>query len=282
MKKINAKQLEWIEELKCERLTLNPDNEDAILSFDNKWDSLVNHLHNNAWKEDSENDSAHYLVKSKNNEVLLYFSLRCGLLYDDMLVGDRVEMCRAYAKEISMTTDIENKIKNYQLDNSWSDKELKQKLDELYLKLRYQRKVAKTDASMNESAQIRVVLDTMPAIELKHFCKNDNYSGFDKELFKSYKLGEIIFWFKILPLVEDIFKKVGGKYIYLFAADEDENRTLTNHYKTRLKFSDQCEWGVNKPTYSNLCSFLCLSLVDAHKHKEYLMTNFNVSEEEVI
>lgn len=282
MKAINAKQLEWLESLRCERLTDNPDNEDAILAFENKCDSLANHLHNDAWKEDTDNDSAHYLVKSEENEVLLYFSLRCGLLYDDMLVGDRVDMCRAYAKEISMTEDISNKIKNYQLDNSWSDRELQQKMDELYHKLRLQRKVERTDALMKESAQIRVVLDTMPAIELKHFCKNEHYDGFDKELFRSYKLGEIIFWFKILPLVEDIFRMIGGKYIYLFAADEDENRTLTNHYKTRLKFSDQFEWGVNKPTYSNQCSFLCLSMADAHKYKAKLIDNFNLSEEEVI
>lgn len=282
MKRINAKQLEWIEGLRCERLTHNPDNEEIILSFDNQWDSLVKHLHEDAWREDTENDSVHYLVKSKENEVLLYFSLRCGLLYDDMLVDDRVDMCRAYAGEILMTEDIKKKIKEYQIDNSLSDKELNEKLDKLYHKLRYQRKVVKTDAQVKESAQIRVVLDTIPAIELKHFCKNEHYAGFDKELFRSYKLGEVIFWFKILPLVEEIFKMIGGKYIYLFAADEDENRTLTNHYKTRLKFSDQSEWGVNKPTYSNLCRFLCLSMEDALKHKTHLIDNFNLSEEEVI
>lgn len=282
MDAINAKQLEWIEGLRCERLSDNPDNEDIILSFANKWDSLVKHLHEDAWREDTENDSVHYLVKSKENEVLLYFSLRCGLLYDDMLVGDRVDMCRAHAGEIPMSEDIEKKIKDYQIDNSLSDKELYRKLNELYEKLRLQRKVVRTDAQIKESAQIRVVLDTIPAIELKHFCKNDNYTGFDKELFQSYKLGEIVFWFKILPLLEDIFKMIGGKYIYLFAADEDENRALTNHYITRFKFSDQSEWGVNKPTYSNLCRFLCLSMADALKYREELENNFNVPKEGAI
>ena len=33
MKRINTKQLEWIDGWRCERLTLNPENEDIILSF---------------------------------------------------------------------------------------------------------------------------------------------------------------------------------------------------------------------------------------------------------
>lgn len=282
MNAINAEQLEWIEELRCERLSANPDNEDLILSFGNKWESLVNHLHEKAWKEDFHNDSAHYLVKSKENEVLFYFSLTCGLLYDDVLDNDKEEMCRAYAGEISMTEDMNKKIKVYQIDNSLSDNELNKKLDELYHKLRMQRKILKTDASVKESVQKKVVLDTVPAIELKHFCKNDHYTGFNKELFNSYRLGEIVFWFKILPLVENIFKMIGGKYIYLFAADEDENRTLTNHYKTRLKFDDQVELGVNKPVYNNLCVFLCLKMADALKYKEDLIANFNIPKEELI
>lgn len=44
MNAINAEQLKWIEGLRCERLSANPDNEDLILSFGNKWESLVNHL----------------------------------------------------------------------------------------------------------------------------------------------------------------------------------------------------------------------------------------------
>ena len=214
--------------------------------------------------------------------MLFYFSLTCGLLYDDVLDDDKVEMCRAYAGEISMTEDLDRKIKEYQIDNSLSDNELDKKLNELYHKLRMQRKILKTDALVKESVHKKVVLDTVPAIELKHFCKNDYYTGFNKELFNSYRLGEIVFWFKILPLVENIFEMIGGKYIYLFAVDEDENRTLTNHYKTRLKFDDQVELGVNKPAYNNLCVFLCLKMADALKYKEDLIASFNISNEGLI
>ena len=282
MREINAKQLEWIENLKCERLSDDPINEDIIFYFHNKRESLVNHLHERAINEETDNTSAYYLVKSPDDEVLLYFSLRCGLLYEDALTGDMVDMCKAYAKEIPMTEELEQKIKDFQIDNSLSNQELDRKLNENYEKLKYQEKVTRTDVALNESAKIKVVLNTMPAIELGHFCKNEHYKEFDKELFNSYRLGEIIFWFKILPLIEEVFKKIGGQFIYLFAADEDENRTLTNHYKTRLKFDDQTEWGVNKPAYDNSCRFLCLRMAEALEYKKTLISNFNVSEEDII
>ena len=171
MREINAKQLEWIENLKCERLSDNPINEDIILSFHNKWESLVNHLHERAINEETDNTSAYYLVKSPDDEVLLYFSLRCGLLYEDALTGDMVDMCKAYAKEIPMTEELEQKIKDFQIDNSLSDQELDRKLNENYEKLKYQEKVTRTDVALNESAKIKVVLNTMPALSWGIFVK---------------------------------------------------------------------------------------------------------------
>lgn len=282
MSAINDEQCKWIESLTCERLSDNFDNQDVILDFDNKYDTLVSHLHENAIKEDENNSGAYYLVKSKDCKALFYFSLRCGLLYEDVLNSDLVDICKANAGEILMTEELEEKIKNYQIDNSLSNKQLKIKLADLYNKLKKQKKAKRADDSIEQTAQIRLVLDTIPAIELQYFCKNEAYDGFDEEFFKSRTLGEIIFWFKIFPIIEGITKMVGCKYIYLFAADDSENRNLTNYYKTKLKFDDQSEWGVNKPANNNSCIFLCLNIAEARKYRDELKDKFNTSENDDI
>ena len=96
MSAINDEQCKWIESLTCERLSDNFDNQDVIIDFDNKYDTLVSHLHENAIKEDENNSGAYYLVKSKDCKALFYFSLRCGLLYEDVLNSDLVEFLQAF------------------------------------------------------------------------------------------------------------------------------------------------------------------------------------------
>lgn len=278
MSVINDEQSKWIKGLICERLSINPDNQDIISTFQNKYDTLVDHLHQNAMAEDKDNKGAYYLVKSNDKEVLFYFSLRCGLLYEDVLSSNLVEICKAYVEEIPKTEELKKKIDFYQTDNSLSDEELRSKLTKIYNKLKKQKKAKRADDKIKETAQKRLVLDTIPAIELEYFCKNEDYKGFDKDLFKSHTLGEIIFWFKIFPIIECITQMVGCKYIYLFAADENENMNLTNYYKTKLKFDDQTEWGVNKPVNSNSCRFLCLDISTARDYRNELTDKFNTFE----
>ena len=43
-----------------------------------------------AYAEDEENNIAYYLVKHPNGEILFYFSLKCGMLYDSLDEGEQL------------------------------------------------------------------------------------------------------------------------------------------------------------------------------------------------
>lgn len=52
--------------------------------------SIVNTLQNEAYEDDANHRVAYYVVKNNSGEILFYFSLKCGLLYDEFLEGDRL------------------------------------------------------------------------------------------------------------------------------------------------------------------------------------------------
>lgn len=91
MGKITNKQLSVIEKFSCERLTSNPENKKLIKDFvSEKGSSLVDYLHKYACDEDIESKTAYYLIKSSENDIALFFSLKCGALFDS-LVEDNVK-----------------------------------------------------------------------------------------------------------------------------------------------------------------------------------------------
>ena len=101
------------------------------------------------------------------------------------------------------------------------------------------------------------VPNCISAIELRHLCKNENFIVQEEV---DIPLGFGSFWEIIVPIIIDITKKVGCKYVYLFAADKTEGQNeidmkkLISHYKNNFKFSE-CDEGIKfvKPEYDNHC-----------------------------
>lgn len=270
MSRISEEQQQWIESLKCERLSCNEENRDYILLFNNtKNEALASYLYEKAWDDDLSKRNICYIVKNQHNDVLFYFSLRCGLLFEETMTPDMIAMCTSYVEDNKITEDA----KNYQIVNSLSDKDLSEFLSSQYFKLREHRKAAKQEKIINESSNVKLVLKTIPAIELTYFCKNESCQIFDEALFSQHKLGEIIFWFKVLDIVDKC--NVGAEYIYLFAANLDENQSLITYYANCLKFSPSPVCGTNKPVDSQSCKFMCLEIQDARIFLRNLIDNFN-------
>lgn len=283
MSAIREEQLQWIDSLTCERLSINENNKEAVACFTNeKNELLVNHLVEKAWEEDVSRHNAYYIVKDTTNSVLFYFSLKSGLLFEDMLTKDMIDICEAFSGDKPTTEDIKSRINKYQIDNAFSDEELKGHLTEQYRKLKDQRKSQRQDAHIQELSSVKVVLKTIPAIELSHFCKNDNRSVFDEKMFSNHRLGEIIFWFKIWPIIQKSLHLIGGQYIYLFAADQVENGNLTNYYTRLLNFNKHSIYGTNKPAYDCSCKFMCQQIADANLFYQQLIDNFNLDADEEI
>ena len=95
-------------------------------------------------------------------------------------------------------------------------------------------------------------------------------------------LGFGIFGEIIVPVIIDITKKVGCKYVYLFAADKTEGQNeidmkkLISHYKNNFKFSE-CDEGIKfvKPEYDNHCYGLIQRVSKLESNREAIWHEFS-------
>lgn len=68
-----------LDKLVCERLSDNPESGDLNQTFQGKRGTLViEYLKQYGLQEDFEGNTAFYIVRTKQNEVLMFFSLKCG------------------------------------------------------------------------------------------------------------------------------------------------------------------------------------------------------------
>ena len=97
--------------------------------------------------------------------------------------------------------------------------------------------------------------DTRPGIELANFAVNYSYIAKHKEL---RGCGRIIFDLLIVPIIEDVSRKVGIKYIYIFSLPFE---TLIGRYEKygfkRLTSKQEQELHKRlKPNYDEGCIFM--------------------------
>lgn len=292
--RITNEQDAILEELICERLRDNPNSSALIQNFENEKGTLiVDYLKQYGLKEDLEGTTAFYIVRNKNNDVLMFFSLKCGELFDHLF--DEAEIEAGYEEHLLIIQALKNVESNEDAKNSAINK-IKELSDAkgismqtaLNLILRETKTkqrmltVLNKEKEAEENEKVSRVSKTYPGIELVHFCTNDNA----KEVWKSYglkhSLGEVIFWKKIVPKFFDVQKIVGCEYAFLFAADLSEDRTLINYYDVSLKFEIDVEVGTNKPFYDFTCAFMCQKLADMKKNQELYFDNFNIDENDEI
>ena len=75
--KITESQLELLRSLKCERLSSKPENFSLIDDFYNtRNNSLVDTLQGDAYDDDENNRIAYYIVKTVDDKILFFFSLK--------------------------------------------------------------------------------------------------------------------------------------------------------------------------------------------------------------
>lgn len=100
--RITQEQSHLLESFHCERLANDEDtNFRLIENFSNARNSrLVEALQNDAYEEDMDKRLAYYLVKDSNGNILFFFSLKCGLLYDEFFEGERLEAITSFYKEM--------------------------------------------------------------------------------------------------------------------------------------------------------------------------------------
>lgn len=260
---ITKEQLDILEQFSCERLSQRPEHKYLLKNFRNeKGSPLVEYLNEKAWEEDENGVTAYYLVKAPDNQVVMFFSLKCGALFDPL---DEAGMKQSVVTAKKLLQAIQNV-------NKGGDEKLSAiQLLEQYrtgqdISLAEIQRVVKNGAKANrfldllnsdrereENQQIIRVGHTYPSIELVHFCTNDNAKAFWKECSLGHPMGEVLFWRYIAPIIYEIQNQIGCQYAFLFAADASEDGTLINYYNVSLKFEQPNNVGTSKPSYDFCC-----------------------------
>ena len=193
---------------------------------------LERYLKNVALTDDMNDEVRVYIVKDMHNNIVAYYALKCGLLYesksDIILDANEGRFKNLIATELIKGND---KIAEAYYQSSvefFDDVEKANKIYEIAKKL-----AKKSKEEGNKTKVVLSVYKYHPAIELSHFCKNIKYRWKNS----SIPLGAGIFWEIIMPHIIEITKLVGCKYLYLFAADNTENngKRLLKHYQKIFK-----------------------------------------------
>ena len=282
--RITEEQQEILESLVCERLSRNPANMREINQFFNsKNDKLVERLLNEAYSEDEEDKIAYYLVKDKEGHILFYFSLKCGQLYDKHLDFDLFKLLgELYDGLLKMKSapDIS------QEDSIVIDKVLEEIRSRKGVLKEDLKKITKKNQSIDDFEKVfkddaDKVGATFSGIEIVQFCSNEDSLVYWKKYGVNQKLGVVVFWQFIVPIIIKIKELIGCEYLFLFAADDSEDENLVNYYKSWLKFESSNDRSAATPVYDLTCKFLYQETCSLKEKRDTFFKNFNPDEDVV-
>lgn len=292
--RITTEQKQLLDSFKCERLSANAVNEELIRSFTSKRGySLVSYFKKFGMQEDIAGKTAYYVIKNEQNEVMMFFSLKCGALFDPLLDEDEVKqdfqrlliLLQAIGNAKGDNENTEEAVAiltKYQVGDRISIEEFNSLVLRKASRKKQFLKHLFGDKEKEQNDKIFRVQSTHPGIELVHFCTNDNL----KEKWKSYNLGhpmgETLYWKFIVPKFFNVQEIVGCEFAFLFAADLSEDGSLVNYYDVSLKFQKRKDMGTNKPFYDFCCEFMCQEMNEMKKKREEFFENFNIDAEDEI
>ena len=277
--KITESQLELLRSLKCERLSSKPENFSLIDDFYNtRNNSLVDTLQGGAYDDDENNRIAYYIVKTVDDKILFFFSLKCGLLYDEFIEGDRLKEIKSFYDTIlRMSLDEAQPVENKKaiasiLESVRSKKGIKKEDVARVLHL----SVDSDEFSKIFGKNLKNVGRTFPGVELVHFCANDAHREEWDEYDLSQNMGTTIFWYFIVPKILEMLKIVGCEYVFLFAADLTPYEELIRYYSDQLKFEKADDHCVAIPMYDFTCQFMSQKTCELEGKRKQFFEEFNV------
>ena len=281
---ISDEQRKVINTLKCERLSENQDNFREVDNFYNRRnESISNTLKNEAYEEDELGKVAYYVVKKQDEQIIFYFSLKCGMLYDSFIDEHSLRLIKKlmhYLEELTtkevLTVDETNIVNKFK-EQLRSHKGLTKKEIE---------QIPKKNATLYEDLEKEIgenvthVGSTFSGIELVHFCANDGTRSFWKEEEMGQKLGVVIFWEFVVPIVLAAMKHIGCQYLFLFAADKTVDEELVAYYHEYLHFNEASEMATAKPIYDLTCKFMYQETSELENKREYFFVFYNIDANE--
>ncbi len=282
--KISNEQLDKLNNLTCERLSSNINNLYLVDSFFNiRNEALSDTLKNEAFQDDEENRLAYYLVKDSAQNILFYFSLKCGMLYDRFIEGDGLEKIVAFYKFLSKlkdSTEIDESMKK-SIESIQESIRTKKGLQKARILEQLHGSMAKEEIEQLFGDEQKTVGKTFSGIEIVHFCANDRYREQWNKLGVGKKMGAVVFWHFIVPKILKILDVVGCEYVFLFAADLTSDEHLVNYYRTYMQFDASVEHGAAVPLYDLTCKMMSRRTDTLNADREAFYANFNLDSNEI-
>lgn len=283
---ITEEQQQVLNSLVCERLSSNENNLRLVDTFCNVRNGSLEHtLKNEAYEEDEAGNIAYYLIKDKDENILFYFSIKCGILYD--LFGEE--------EKLRKINDLFLFLVELEKDPS-STKEDKETIASILESIRTRKGLVKKelskishikksqiieDLAKESEDNLKRVGKTFAGVEIVHFCANDNYRPYWEKLNIKQKMGTVVFWHFLIPKICELRKIVGCEYLFLFAADLTPDELLVNYYKSNLGFKDSNEYGTAIPLYDYACKFMYQGLEGIEEKRKNFYLEFNPDEENI-
>lgn len=253
-----------------EPLTACTENKNILNTFSAPYGAkgLEHYIRDYAWDDDIAGKTKVYLIKDGNGQIVLYYSLRCGLVIDNSSYESLDEDKKGYVDWMTcsiMKNDSDQMSVSYeQCAQAYGYKEA----DRLY-DIATNRAKSKNDKEIFQNIETTLNVEkSYSAIELQHFCKSANYP---QQAFHGVPIGFGLFWEQIIPNNENIATLVGCEYLYLFAADKaqgKEPKKLVEHYKSAMKFSSVEGVKIVKPYYDVDCISLVQPLLQFEEHRK--------------
>lgn len=283
--KITTEQLSVLESLQCQRLSSDSSNMYLVESFYNETnDTIAQTLKNEAYEEDESKSVAYYVVKHSNGQILFFFSLKCGLLFDHFIRPELLDQLQKLAMGLSDISDDKSLTPEQRRDITDVMEKIRANkgvTKEDIHKLRQQKLDILKELEKEFNADIARVGKTFSGIELVHFCSNSDADDSWESLALPQLRGTIIFWYFVVPMVLEALKYVGCQYMFLFAADKSKDEKLVRYYEDQLNFKRPDELATAKPFYDFTCKFMCHEISSLEKEREEFFANFNPSPDNV-
>lgn len=270
---ITSIQKRYIDSLVCERISVDPENLRYVEYFHNfKNPQLAKILQNEAYEQDENGEIAFYIIKDPQfpDIILCYFSLKTGILFDK--IGE-LELLEAKKKLHYLVKRKKSLSPSSALDLIGQDIDREISKLKLFLKRRF-------ELSHDDDEHKRVA-KTYSAIELTHFCVNENARNIwnIQLLGNRNRIGLTVFWSKVVPAILSAAQFIGLKYVYLFAADESEDEKLINHYISFMSFERNMKLYTALPIYDFGCTLLIQNIESLKNNRRSFFNEFNVEEE---
>lgn len=283
MDNIIDKTIKYFRGFKCEVLTSNSDNKNILSEFISKKvnNSLELYLRDlrGAWTEDSSGETRVYLIKDSEDQLAMYFSVKCGMLVEIPQDEDLSEDDQKFVDDLigfKLKREDASIASMYDAGVSIYGQKYTDKLFSIAVRKITRKTEAKEIGQSDHTINVPVCIS---AIELRHLCRNENYT---QKSDIGVPLGFGIFWEVIVPKILEITDLVGCQYIYLFAADKtpdtEENniKKLVDYYKNNFKFSE-CDGGIQlvKPDYDRSCYGLIQKVATLQHNRDHIWEEFS-------